>query len=284
MPIPMDSSETLTLRIADLPVSLVLADLNAATRAQMLERYAAFRVPPQSAAVTIRVCVEPGAAYIPLNHAPTWQIRTAVRDGRIEFMSHFEMGWIERAVGQGALVLRPQGDPENFLRVLYAWLCLDHDALLLHACGVVRQGRGPSTTLRAGYVFFGPSGSGKTTTARLSLDQIVLSDDMVIIQKHGAGLRVCGVPFRGDLPAAPRTNGSADLRGIFTLVKDTQHSVAPLATAEAVARLAACVPFVMTQPANAQRVTQICAEIAARVPVRALHFRRDAGFWSVIDE
>lgn len=283
----------LTLCIADWHVTLRLDGCDAATRARIAERYAAFVVATQPTALSIHVRVEPGPAYIPFDLAPTWQIRTAARDGRIEFESHLEKGWIvdpatsamvDRAAGtcpersrrEGALVLRPRGDPENFLRVLYAWLCLDHDALLLHACGVIREGRG--------YVFFGPSGSGKTTTARLSQEHIVLSDDLVILKKVAGKYRVFGVPFRGDLPAAPRTNASADLHGIFALVKDTQHSIAPLAVSEAVARLSACVPFVMAQPASVRRVIEICVDLAARVPVRALHFRRDAGFWKLIDQ
>jgi hypothetical protein len=32
-----------------------------------------------------------------------------------------------------------------------------------------------------------------------------------------------------------------------------------------------------------QLVTEICSDIAARVPVRVLNFRRDDGFWKVID-
>jgi hypothetical protein len=48
--------------------------------------------------------------------------------------------------------------------------------------------------------------------------------------------------------------------------------------------MAAAVPFVMPTPADAARVTRRCAEIAGRTPVRKLRFRRDPGFWSVIDD
>jgi hypothetical protein len=56
-----------------------------------------------------------------------------------------------------------------------------------------------------------------------------------------------------------------------------------MAPAHAVAQLAASVPFVMGQPAAAKEVVQICTGLAAQVPVRTLHFRRDAGFWSLLD-
>ncbi len=272
----MMSQTALTLSIADWRVSLLLDECDAATRAHIAERYAAFVVPFDSDALAVRVRSEAGALFIPFQEHGVWQIRTTLQNGVIQFESHAEKGWMDRAAGRGELILRPTGNIENYLRVLYAWLALDHDSLLLHACGIVRDGKG--------YVFFGPSGSGKTTTATLSAAHTILSDDLVIIKKVAGTYHACGVPFRGDWPEAPRTNASAELRGLFTLVKDTQHYLAPLALPDAVAQLVRCVPFVMAQPENARRVTDICFDLATCVPVRALHFRRDDGFWSVIDQ
>jgi len=266
---------SLTIRIADWDVTLLVDECDEATRARIVEYYAAFRVTTGVSAPVIRVRVEPGELYVPFHPSRTWQIHSALREGRLEFRSHFEMGWLDWNSGQGALEMRPRGSPENFLRVLYAWRCLEQDALLLHASGIIRDGRG--------YVFFGPSGSGKTTITRLSQAHTVLSDDLVIIKKQDARWRVYGVPFRGDLPEAPRTNAAADLRRIFALKKDAAHQVTTLSAPEAVARLSACVPFVMTQPEHARRVTATCAALNAAVPARTLHFRRDAEFWEVID-
>jgi len=263
------------LSIAEMPVTLRLHDLDEPMRARIVERYAAFVATASPGTVSIDVHVEPGPEYIPFRAATTWQIKSSLQDGRLEFESHLEKGWIDLTANHGVLTLRPKGDPENFLRVLYAWQCLDHDALLVHSSGVIRHGRG--------YVFFGPSGSGKTTISRLSMDHTVLSDDLVIVKKNDQAVRVYGVPFRGDMPEAPRTNAVADLRGLFMLVKADEHRLAPISAPEAMARLAACVPFVMAQPAQAKRVAELCAQLVKTVPVQALHFRQDAGFWSVID-
>jgi hypothetical protein len=268
-------SDRFTIRIADFPVLLDLTGCDQATVAQIADRYAAFVVPSEIAALAIRIRTEAGPEFIPLNISSTWQILTFERAGRIQFKSYFEEGWVDRQKGQGELVLRPQGDPENYLRVLFAWMCLEQEGLLLHASGVISNGNG--------YVFFGASGSGKTTVARLSLDRIVLSDDLVIIKKKGPVFRLYGVPFRGDFPEAPRHNASADLRGLYTLVKDSRHSLSPVGVQEAVARLTSCVPFVTAQPAAAQRVSEICFDLATQVPVQSLHFRTDPGFWEVID-
>lgn len=274
--ITQSPNHPITLSIADWRVSLLLDECDAMARAQILARYAAFIIPFDSRALTVRVRSEPGELFIPFGErGSVWQIRTMTQNGVIHFESHAEKGWLDRAAGRGELVLRPRGNIENYLRVLYAWLALDHDSLLLHACGIIRNGKG--------YVFFGPSGSGKTTTATLSAVHTILSDDLVIIKKIAGTYHACGVPFRGDLPEAPRTNAAAPLRGLFTLVKDTQHFLVPLALPDAVAQLVRCVPFVMAQAENARRVANVCLDLATRVPVREMHFCRDAGFWDVID-
>ncbi len=265
----------LTISIADLPITLQFDQLDVATRTKIVEHYADFIVPSAQAHYWVKVRVEPGAEFIPFGFSMAWQIRTTRQNDRIDFESHCEKGWVDGTTRRGELVIRPRGgNIENFLRVLYAWLCIEHGSLLLHACGIIRD--------RRGYVFFGPSGNGKTTTARLSSQYTILSDDLIIIKKHQDRFIVCGTPFRGDLPEAPRTNQSAELVGVFALTKDTRHYLAPLASSEAVARLVQCVPFVMSQPENAMRVTDICVDLVNRVSVQMLHFRRDAGFWELI--
>lgn len=264
------------INIAGIPTTLVFDEQDAAINAHVVERYLAFATSSQTNGLTIRLRTEPGPLYIPLDIAPTWQIRTHRVDQYIEFESYYEKGWADLAAGRGELVLRPKGSTENFLRVLYAWRCMEQNLLLLHAAGIISRGRG--------YVFFGPSGNGKTTVTTLSLDRTILSDDLVILRKQGAEYVLYGVPFRGTMPEAPRTNASVKLAGVFTLVKAPEHCIKPLPAWDAVAKLARCVPFVMTTPANTQRVMEICQDVNATVPVRELHFRRDPEFWRLVDE
>jgi hypothetical protein len=268
-------SPTLTIRIADIPVQLKL-DCAEATRTRIAEYYAAFVIPDSTDAFKVDIREESGSPYIPHDGSSTWQVRTQSVNGRIDFESHYERGWADRAAMRGELVLRARGDPENYLRVLYAWLCLDQSGVLLHASGVISKDKG--------FVFFGHSGSGKTTVSRLSLDRTVLSDDLVIIKESASGkFWLYGVPFRGDFAEGPRVNANAELAAVFALVKDQEHRVDPLPLPEAIARLAACVPFVMAQPTQSARVVEICTRLVTSVPVRALHFARDPGFWKVID-
>ena len=263
----------LQLKIADIVVALDIAD--AGKRAAVAERYSEFLTSDGEPQATIRVEVHEGARFVPLQAGP-WVIELSETHGRLHYRSHYDAGWIASDGGNCFVEIAPEADIENFLRVLYAQLCLRNGGLLLHAAGVIRDG--------AGFVFFGPSGSGKTTAARLSLPLTVLSDDLVIVRLTGDAARVYGLPFRGDFPEAPRVNQSAELRGLFQLVKAPAHRLVTVAAPEAFARLLACAPFVMTNAARAQRAMHICRQIMARTAVRALHFRRDPDFWRVLGD
>jgi len=260
------------IEIADICVGLKLDDTETAQR--ILSRYADFLSPNGTPEVTVEIEVREGVQFVPLEPG-LYVINSSFQEGKLTFESYFEAGFVDMTTGQGELLMAPRGNVENFLRVLYAWRCVHHDALLLHASGVIKDGRA--------FVFFGPSGSGKTTTARLSLDHTVLSDDLVIIKRNGT-YKAYGVPFRGDMPEAPRTNAQTNLYGLFRLKKDISHFTKPLGHSQAVAGLISCVPFVTKDIAMSHRAMAICTDLAASVPVKELHFRRDKGFWRVIDE
>ena len=261
------------IEIADICVGLKLD--NAETTQQILSRYADFLSPDGTPEVTVQVEVREGVQFVPLEPG-LYVINSSFQDGRLTFESYFEAGSADMATGQGKLLMAPRGGIENFLRVLYSWRCIHHDALLVHSAGVIKDGKA--------FVFFGPSGSGKTTVTRLSLDHMVLSDDLVIIKRGNGAYRAYGVPFRGDMPEAPRTNAQANLHGLFRLKKDTSHFTKPLGHSQAVAELISCVPFVMEDPIMNQRAMDICTDLVASVPVKELHFSCDKGFWKVIDE
>lgn len=269
------ADETLSIVIADIAVELALSGVPSAMRAGILSTYAPFAGTSPEAGIHICVEMAPGAPFIRPEPYREWQIRSQERAGRVDYVSFYERGWIDRSTGIAHLVMRGGGNPENFLRVLVAWACLARGGLLLHASGVIRNGKG--------YVFFGRSGAGKTTVTRLSGDATVLSDDLVIVAPRGGRFWVYGVPFRGTMVEAPRTNAAAPLGGLFALDKAPAHRVVEMAPVYAVAQLAACVPFVMGQATAAAQTLAICAALAAKAPVRMLHFLPDAGFWNLVE-
>jgi hypothetical protein len=269
----MASENIINLNIAGMPVALEIKD--AGKRASVGERYREFIVTDGKPQVFIRVETTSEASFIPMKPGP-WITEISYRGSRLNYRSHVDAGWLELDRGEAFLEVAPEADIENFLRVVYAQLCLRAGGLLLHAAGVIHE--------QSGYVFFGPSGSGKTTTARLSPGRAILSDDLVILSARGDTVLVHGVPFRGDFAEAPRLNRAAQLRGLFTLIKAPKHALSGVDLPEAIARLLACAPFVMADARNAKKALDVCSQIARCVPVRALRFRLDSDFWRVIDE
>lgn len=266
--------EQIIIEIADIAVSITTTDPNVAQRIR--HSYRDFLQPNAVPAVTFSVIVKPGAMYIE-PHPGNWIIESHYTTERLTYKSYTEYGELNLVTGQGFLEMAPDAYIENYLRVIYAWLCLNTDGLLLHSSGVVRQG--------VGYVFFGPSGAGKTTTSRLAArEATVLSDDLVIIRKKGEQYYLFGVPFKGELSDAPRANQNAPLKGIFRLRQDARHYIEPMSRVVAVAEMAGSAPFINNVPALNGKLLSTCNRVAKAVPIQQLHFRRDDGFWKVIDE
>lgn len=261
------------IEIADICVGLSVDDER--TAQQILDRYVDFLSPSGMPEVTVQVEVRDGVQFVPIEPGPH-VVNLSFQDSGLTFESYFEAGSVDMDTGQGKLLMAPRSNVENFLRVLYSWRCIYKHALLIHSAGVIKG--------RKAFVFFGHSRSGKTTVTRLSSDHRVLSDDMIIIKKKYETYKAYGVPFRGDMPVAPRANAHASLHGLFLLRKDTSHFTMPLGHSQAVAELISCVPFVIEDLAMSQRAMDICADLVASVPVKELHFRRDQCFWGVIDE
>lgn len=266
--------EHIIIEIADIAVRVSTTDANVAQRIR--HSYRDFLQPEATPAVTFTIIVKPGAIYIEPQPG-NWIIESSYSSERLTYKSYTEYGELNLITGEGFLEMAPDAYIENYLRVIYAWLCLNADSLLLHSSGVVRQ--------ELGYVFFGPSGAGKTTTSRLAARQAtVLSDDLVIIRKKGDQYFLYGVPFKGELSDAPRANQHAPLKGIFRLRQDARHYIEPMSRVVAVAEMAGSAPFINNIPTLNGKLLTTCNRIAKAIPIQQLHFRRDDGFWKVIDE
>lgn len=264
---------SIVVNIANIAVAFETEDEQVAYRIR--HRYAAFLDPAASPRFVIRLEVIPGALFIQPEPGP-WIIQSSYSQDELTYCSYTERGQINLKSGAGWLEMAPTAHVENFLRVAYAWLCLQNDGLLLHAAGAIRNGQG--------FVFFGPSGAGKTTTSRLAARTAdVVSDDLVIIRCDQGRCVLHGVPFKGELSDAPRANQSAPLAGLYRLRQDTGHYLETMPPMQAVAELAAASPFVVREPALSSRLLELCHRIAQAIPVQRLHFRRDDGFWQVID-
>lgn len=226
--------------------------------------------------VTIALTVTAGVQFLEQKRGSTWETQVKLADGQMQYTSYFERGEVDFEKGLGRVEIAPQASMENFLRVIYAVLCLQHGGLLLHAAGVIRNGEG--------IVFFGPSGAGKTTTAGIAAQSArVLSDDLVIIRPHNGQYKLHGVPFRGAMQEVQNPNVSAPLKAVFRLQQGVSHAIQPYTTLKAASELVAAAPFVVQEPRLGRKLIDVCTRLAQSVPVAQLNFRRDDGFWKEID-
>jgi len=264
----------ISVKIANFVVALDTNDTGVAQRLE--QRYHEFLGSNETPDISITLKIVPGALYIEPKPGP-WIIESSYEGDRLVYRSYQEQGEVDLINGQGYLEMDPKTQVDNFLRTIFAWLCVMNDALLLHSAGVIRDG--------LGYVFFGPSGAGKTTTSRLaSKSGHVVSDDLVIIS---CGVNKCtlhGVPFKGELSEAPRANQQAPLKGLYRLRQDTSHYLEPIPHIKAVADLVAASPFIVREKQLSEQLMKVCSKIAKCVPVQQLHFKRDDGFWEIITD
>ncbi len=163
---------------------------------------------------------------------------------------------------------------DSFVRVFYSLALLQPQGLIAHAASLIRG--------RHAYLFCGRSGSGKTTLARLSPEATLLSDELSIVRVGGEPARCYGTPFWGELARAGEDR-VAPLRGIYFLRHGRQHAVEAVTPRQALERLLPTVVYFARDPDLTARVLGIAAGLVEAVPCFDLAFRRDAGFWEVID-
>jgi len=209
-----------------------------------------------------------------------YAIETRVRDGKLHAWSYAFAGWfaIDGAEGEICLCENPIESPErsieNFLRVAFSWRAARLGGLLLHASGLVRQGRA--------YLFFGPSGIGKTTIARLSPYELLLNDDCIHVTSRAPVFMASGVCFKAGEDR--RAQGSFPVAGLFRLVQSTRAACDRIPAARAVGELMTSIPFVTERPEGAERLFGTVEAMVRAVPVMRLQFRLSPDFWNPIEE
>lgn len=168
---------------------------------------------------------------------------------------------------------------ENLLRIAFAQLLLRRRAFLFHSAGIVHEGKV--------LLFFGPSGSGKSTVTSFSRSREALSDDMVALDLSGPEPMAGRVPFFGLYPPEKRARGSFPIAAIFRLRKappEGPDRIVPLPPSVAAAHLLGSLPFVNDLGVVSPETLDLTAEVARRVPVAELWFRKRGDFWGMVEE
>ena len=185
-------------------------------------------------------------------------------------------GWLELETGHGSLVVadeNPVNAIDYFLRVVFSVLGFQAGGFLFHGAGIIHN--------EGVHVFFGYSGSGKSTIAKLSIDKVILSDDLVLIMPKDGELYVHSTPFWNvqDDNSPPVMD---KLVGLYRLVKDRYVLLEHLTGGEAIAEMIASIPVVTLASNYASRLITCCSTILSAVPCYRLHFKQDDSFWEVI--
>lgn len=141
--------------------------------------------------------------------------------------------------------------------------------LVVHACGIASGGRA--------VLFCGRSGAGKTTTARLFRrhhpEALVLSDDRIVLRRHGSGWRAFGTPWHGSGRFA--SPASRPLAAVVFLEQGRATRLRPLPVAQVAARLFAQSFPPLWESEGTARVLETASRVAQAVPGYVLRFRPD---------
>jgi len=200
-------------------------------------------------------------------------------DGRL-----FRLAAFDRGLTRGTIVSDPAGklgargpllpDPLEYPlgEALTVCLLAAGRGLLVHACGLERDGRG--------FLLVGHSGAGKTTLARLARERFrVLNDDRVVLRLVDGVPWIHGTPWHGDCSEV--SAAGAPLAGLWIINHGTSHRTFQLEPGRAAAEiLARCFLPLWSAPGMAFTLS-LLDDVTARVPCSRLEFTPDTG---VFDE
>jgi hypothetical protein len=194
-----------------------------------------------------------------------------VRLSRSDFVAHLEP---DRHSGCATLVEPDRIALEAFLRVMWSIALPDAGGMLVHAASVERNGRA--------FLFPGRSGSGKTTLCRLSRANQILSDEMSLVCSMADGATCHGTPFAGEL-GIPGPNRAVPLSAVCMLEHGERHALVRERPPGALRALLPHVVHFVRDAGLTARVFAVAARLVEQVPCFRLSFRRDPGFWDLLD-
>ncbi len=161
-----------------------------------------------------------------------------------------------RQGGNNALSLFPTD------QVFLAHALADRSACILHAAGMVRDGRG--------LLFSGHSGAGKSTTVKMLREEWqVLCDDRIAVRREGNGFRMYGTWSHGEIPTV--SAGSAPLRALLLLEQSRENRLERIESrGEILKTLAFLVIRPLVTKAWLEKTYDLLGEISRTVPVYRL--------------
>jgi hypothetical protein len=148
------------------------------------------------------------------------------------FGSDFSQGELYVDLAHRDLAVYPYPLEPPMDRVLFVNIVTQGLGIMLHACGVMHDGKG--------YVFAGPPEAGKSTLARLwseFSDATILGDECLILRKKAERFWVYGTPWVGE--AGLYSPVGVPVEGIYFIRHDPGNVLTSIAPERAVERLLA---------------------------------------------
>ncbi|MDY6855150.1 MAG: hypothetical protein SWO11_10680 [Thermodesulfobacteriota bacterium] len=152
--------------------------------------------------------------------------------------------------------------------------------LFVHGTGVNYNGYG--------CLFLAPSGGGKTTLSMQSFPGAVLSDDGIIIRKHGDHYKLYPTPFRqrpgGDIHKWQWCESPVQLKAVFILEKGLTTRVLPIPRFHALRLLMNAFThfFMYMSPMHKLRVFDFWRELSLNLPISCLRWRKGTDYLPII--
>jgi len=159
----------------------------------------------------------------------------------------------------------------NLLRACLAWVLLRNDGAMIHAAGLVLDGRG--------FLLVGQGGAGKSTWARFGEEGggTVISDDVVLVQSRDGVPSLLGAPFRSTWRGTMR-KGCWPLAAILLPKHGPEPRLDAASPILARARLLANLPFTAEAGAADPRPLSMVERLVAAVPCYTLTYAPDPSF------
>jgi hypothetical protein len=157
----------------------------------------------------------------------------------------------------------PLGAPLD--RVLFVHLVTHGLGVMVHACGVVQDGKG--------YLFAGPSDAGKTTLARLWASHshaTILGDECLILRKRDDRFWIYGTPWVGE--AGLFSPDGAPVEGVFFIRHARQNLVSAIPPERAAEQLLAQSILTPHDAFAVESGLDLCLDFVIQVPAYNFDF------------
>jgi hypothetical protein len=164
---------------------------------------------------------------------------------------------------------------EYYLRILYSLWSYHSGGLLIHAAGISHN--------ELGYAFVGQSGFGKTTIVINSPDDIIFSDDLILVfPDKNKQFLMFSTPFSNSITSL--RNQETELHKIFFLRKNKQVYLEKISYGEAVAEIFTNIPVITDNLDFYDGIIHRIKLCLTQIPYLRLHFLPDPTFWKMIDD